>query len=248
MDQKPKILILIVAYNAERTIKNVLMRIPSDLLDEYETEVLIIDDKSSDDTVLRCFTAIQSDQITFKTHVLVNPENQGYGGNQKIGYQFAIERDFDCVALLHGDGQYDPQYLRDLIAPVVNGEAEAVFGSRMLTPFGALKGGMPVYKFAGNKILTFFQNAMLKTSLSEFHSGYRVYSIKALKQIPFYLNTSNYHFDTEIIIQLLLFGFRIVERPIPTYYGDEICYVNGLKYALDVAISTIKARVQHLGL
>ena len=84
MDQKPKILILIVAYNAERTIKNVLMRIPSDLLDEYETEVLIIDDKSSDDTVLRCFTAIQSDQITFKTHVLVNPENQGYGGNQKI--------------------------------------------------------------------------------------------------------------------------------------------------------------------
>ena len=248
MDQKPRILIFIVAYNAESTIKNVLMRIPSDLLGEYETEVLIIDDKSSDDTVLRCFEAIQSGQIKFKIHVLVNPENQGYGGNQKVGYQFAIERDFDCVALLHGDGQYDPECLRDLIVPVLKGEAEAVFGSRMLTPFGALKGGMPIYKLAGNKILTFFQNIMLKTSLSEFHSGYRVYSVKALKQIPFNLNTSNFHFDTEIIIQLLFFGFRIVERPIPTYYGDEICYVNGLRYALDVAISTIKARMQHLGL
>ena len=248
MDQKPKILIFVVAYNAEKTINDVLMRIPSDLLDEYETEVLIIDDKSSDDTVLRCFLAIKSELIKFKIHVLVNPENQGYGGNQKIGYQFAIERDFDCVALLHGDGQYDPECLRDLIAPVLKGEAEAVFGSRMLTPFGALKGGMPVYKFAGNKILTFFQNIMLKSSLSEFHSGYRVYSVKALKQIAFHLNTSNFHFDTEIIIQLLFLGFRIVERPIPTYYGNEICYVNGLGYALDVLISTIKARVQHLGL
>ena len=248
MDQKPKILILIVAYNAERTIKDVLMRIPSDLLGEYETEVLIIDDKSSDDTVLRCFAALKSDQIKFKTHVLVNPDNQGYGGNQKIGYQFAIERNFDCVALLHGDGQYDPECLRDLIAPVLKGEAEAVFGSRMLTPLGAIRGGMPIYKFAGNKILTFFQNFMLKSSLSEFHSGYRVYSVKALKQIPFHLNTPNFHFDTEIIIQMLFFGFRIAERPIPTYYGDEICYVNGLKYALDVVISTMKARVQHLGL
>ena len=248
MGQKPKILIFIVAYNAEKTIKDVLMRIPSEILVEYETEVLIIDDKSRDDTVLHCFSAIKSGQLKFKTHVLVNPENQGYGGNQKIGYQFAIERDFDCVALLHGDGQYDPECLHDLISPVIMGDAEAVFGSRMLTPFGALKGGMPIYKYAGNKILTLFQNIMLKTSLSEFHSGYRVYSVKALKQIPFHLNTPDYHFDTEIIIQLLFFGFRIIERPIPTYYGDEICYVNGLRYALDVAISTIKASVQHLGL
>ncbi len=248
MSQKPKILIFIVAYNAEKTIKNVLMRIPSDLLDEYDAEVLIIDDKSYDDTVSNCFNVINDGHIKFKTHVLVNPENQGYGGNQKIGYQFAIERDFDCVALLHGDGQYDPECLRDLIVPVLNGEADAIFGSRMLTPFGAIKGGMPLYKYVGNKILTFFQNFMLKTSLSEFHSGYRVYSVKTLKQIPFYLNTPDFHFDTEIIIQLLFSGFRIVERPIPTYYGDEICYVNGIRYALDVTISTIKARLQHLGL
>jgi glycosyltransferase involved in cell wall biosynthesis len=248
MNQKPKILIFIVAYNAEKTIQEVLMRIPSDLLCEYETEVLIIDDKSNDDTVSRCSATIKSGQVKFKTHLLVNPENQGYGGNQKIGYQFAIEREFDCVALLHGDGQYDPECLRDLIEPVLKGEAEAVFGSRMLTTFGALKGGMPFYKFAGNRILTFFQNIMLQTSLSEFHSGYRVYSVKALRQIPFHLNTSNFHFDTEIIIQLLFFGSRIVERPIPTYYGDEICYVNGLRYALDVVISTIQARVRHLGL
>ncbi|NTW43954.1 MAG: glycosyltransferase family 2 protein, partial [Anaerolineaceae bacterium] len=196
MDQKPKILIFIVAYNAEKTIKDVLKRIPSELLVDYETEVLIIDDKSCDDTVLHCLSAINSGEVKFKTHVLVNPENQGYGGNQKIGYQFAIERDFDCVALLHGDGQYDPGCLHDLIPPVIKGEAEAVFGSRMITPFGALKGGMPVYKYAGNKILTLFQNIMLKTSLSEFHSGYRVYSVKVLKQIPFHLNTTDYHFDT----------------------------------------------------
>ncbi len=248
MDKKPSILIFIVAYNAESTIENVLMRIPADLLDDFDAEVLVIDDKSSDDTVLRCAETIQSGKIRFKTDVLVNPENQGYGGNQKLGYQYAIEHDFDCVALLHGDGQYAPEYLRDLITPVTKGEAEAVFGSRMMTPFGALKGGMPAYKFVGNKILTLFQNIMLKTSLSEFHSGYRAYSVKALKQIPFHLNTPDFHFDTEIIIQLILWGFRIAERPIPTYYGDEICYVNGLKYALDVVITTIKARMQHLGL
>lgn len=248
MLQKPKILIFIVAYNAESTIKNVLMRIPETLLDEYNTEVLIIDDKSHDETVSNCFDAINCGQIKFITHVFVNPENQGYGGNQKIGYQFAIEHDFDCVALLHGDGQYDPGCLKDLIEPVVKGEAEAVFGSRMLTPFGAIKGGMPFYKYAGNKILTFIQNVMLKTSLSEFHSGYRVYSVKALKQIPFNLNTPDFHFDTEIIIQLLFYRFRILERPIPTYYGDEICYVNGIRYAVDVIISTIKARMQYLGL
>jgi glycosyltransferase involved in cell wall biosynthesis len=248
MEKKFKVLIFIVAYNAESTIENVLMRISPDLRDEYEFEVLIIDDQSSDETVFRCIETIKNEQIKFTTHVFVNPENQGYGGNQKIGYQFAIEHGFDCVALLHGDGQYDPGCLKDLIKPVLTGEAEAVFGSRMLTPFGAIKGGMPLYKYAGNKILTFFQNHMLKTSLSEFHSGYRVYSVKALKQIPFYLNTPDFHFDSEIIIQLLFFGFRIVERSIPTYYGDEICYVNGLRYALDVAVTTIKARMQHLGL
>ncbi|RXK80030.1 glycosyltransferase [Chlorobaculum sp. 24CR] len=248
MSQKNKILIFIVAYNAESTIENVLMRIPSDLQDEYEIEVLIIDDQSSDNTVLRCIKTIKDKEIKFTTHIFVNPENQGYGGNQKIGYQFAVERNFDCVALLHGDGQYAPECLKDLVKPVLNGEADAVFGSRMLTHFGAVKGGMPLYKYAGNKILTFIQNVILKTSLSEFHSGYRVYSVKALKQIPFHLNTPDFHFDTEIIIQLLFYGFRIAERPIPTYYGDEICYVNGMRYALDVTIATIKARMQSLGL
>jgi glycosyltransferase involved in cell wall biosynthesis len=248
MVKKSRVLIFIVAYNAENTIKNVLMRIPRDVQDQYEIEVLIIDDQSSDDTVLRCIDTIKSECIKFTTHVFVNPKNQGYGGNQKIGYQFAIEHDFDCVALLHGDGQYDPACLKDLIEPIVNDEAEAVFGSRMLKPFEALKGGMPPYKYIGNKILTFFQNFMLKTALSEFHSGYRVYSVKALKQIPFNLNTRDFHFDTEIIIQLLFYGFRIAERPIPTHYGDEICYVNGMKYALDIAITTMKARMQHLGI
>lgn len=248
MEKKPRILIFIVTYNAEKTIKDVMTRIPATLLSEYETELLIIDDQSSDNTVACINEAIHAAETRFKTHVFVNPENQGYGGNQKIGYKFAIENNFDCVALLHGDGQYAPECLPDLIAPVADNKADAIFGSRMLTPSGALKGGMPLYKFAGNKILTFIQNLMLRTSFSEFHSGYRVYAVKALKEIPLHLNTRHYHFDTEIIIQLLFNGFRIAERPIPTYYGDEICYVNGLRYALDVTVSTIKARMHNLGI
>lgn len=118
----------------------------------------------------------------------------------------------------------------------------------MMTKTGALRGGMPVYKFVGNKILSSFENRLLRTSFSEFHSGYRVYSVAALKQIPFDLNTNDFHFDTEIIIQLARAGLRIVELPIPTYYGDEICRVNGLKYAWNVARSVVKARAQDLGL
>ena len=107
---------------------------------------------------------------------------------------------------------------------------------------------MPLYKFVGNRILSWFQNRMLGASLSEFHSGYRVYSVAALKKMPFELNTNDFHFDTEIIIQLLLAGLRIAELPIPTYYGDEICRVNGLKYAWDVTKAVLVARTQQLGL
>src|SRR4029077_15755743 len=122
------------------------------------------------------------------------------------------------------------------------------FGSRMLEKGGARCGGMPLYKLLGNRILSSFQNRMLGASLSEFPSGYRVYSVAALERIPFQLNTNDFHFDTEIIIQLMLGGMRITELPIPTYYGDEICRVNGLKYAWDVTKAVIVARSQQLGL
>jgi glycosyltransferase involved in cell wall biosynthesis len=239
-----RVLIFIVAYNAERTIQSVLRRIPSEL-SQHDTRVLIIDDSSSDRTFDR---AREIDESPFPITVLFNPVNQGYGGNQKIGFHYAIREKFDYVALVHGDGQYAPERLPDLLQPLLRGEADAVFGSRMMGDGAARRGGMPLYKWLGNRILTGIQNRLLKTSFSEFHSGYRIYSVKALAGIPFDKNTNDFHFDTEIIIQLLRAGLRIRELPIPTYYGDEICHVNGLKYALDVVRVTALSRAQDLGI
>ncbi len=198
-----------------------------------DVEVLIIDDSSRDETFLNGLRYQQA-HSAFKITVLRTPENQGYGGNQKLGYRYAIDNGFDIVALVHGDGQYAPEKLPALLAPLLAGKADAVFGSRMIDKRAARAGGMPLYKWIGNQILTSFQNRMLGTQLSEFHSGYRLYSTKALAQIPFEKNTNDFHFDTEIIIQFVLKKLRIAELPIPTYYGDEICHVNGMKYAWDI--------------
>ena len=132
--------------------------------------------------------------------------------------------------------------------PLNSNEVDAVFGSRMLTKGTALKGGMPLYKFIGNKILTSFQNFLLSSKLSEFHSGYRIYKVSALKKIPFELNANDYSFDSEIIIQLIISKLKIKELPIPTYYGDEISYVNGFKYAYQICVATIKSQLQKKGL
>ncbi|SDR05174.1 2-polyprenyl-3-methyl-5-hydroxy-6-metoxy-1,4-benzoquinol methylase [Rhizobiales bacterium GAS113] len=247
-DARPRLLIFIVAYFAESTIEKVVRRIPAELADTYETEVLIIDDSSKDGTFIEGVGIANHSDTRFKVTVLHNPVNQGYGGNQKIGYHYAIENGFDYVALLHGDGQYAPEMLGPLTEPLRIGEADAVFGSRMLTPRQALKGGMPLYKYFGNRILTVVQNLLLGTKLSEFHSGYRVYSVAALKDIPFERNANVFHFDTEIIIQLVVAGKRIKELPIPTYYGDEICRVNGMKYAFDVVKASAQARMQGINL
>jgi glycosyltransferase involved in cell wall biosynthesis len=244
---KPRLLIFIVAYNAERTIQEVLRRIPSSLA-IYQTEILIIDDSSGDRTFEQAHDFEQMGEALYPLTVLHNPANQGYGGNQKIGFHYAIEKGFDIVALVHGDGQYAPECLPELTRPLAEGEADAVFGSRMMTRFAALKGGMPLYKYVGNKILTGVQNWLLHSSLSEFHSGYRVYSVNALKRIPFHRNTNDFHFDTEIIIQLFRAGCQIKELPIPTYYGEEICHVNGIRYAFDVMKATLLSRAQDLGI
>jgi glycosyltransferase involved in cell wall biosynthesis len=243
----PRVLIFIVAYNAAHTIEQVLRRIPYSL-SSYSTEILVIDDSSTDATVDRARVLEQGGQLPFPLTVLFNPVNLGYGGNQKVGFQYAIQNRFDFVALVHGDGQYAPECLPDLLQPLVNGDADAVFGSRILRKGDALRGGMPLYKYAGNRILTTVQNRLLRSSLSEFHSGYRLYSVRALKSVPFHLNAEGFDFDTDIIIQLLRAGLRIKELPIPTYYGDEICYVNGLKYAKDVVIASLVARAQDLGI
>jgi glycosyltransferase involved in cell wall biosynthesis len=246
--KKSRLLVFIVAYNAEKTIEHVLTRIPRSLTDDFDTEILVIDDASRDRTFERGEVTRRARSLPFSLRVLFNPVNQGYGGNQKIGFHYAIDRGFDFVALVHGDGQYASECLPELLQPLARDEADAVFGSRMLTRGGALAGGMPLYKFVGNKILTAFQNRLLRTRLSEFHSGYRVYAVAALKRIPFALNTNVFHFDTEIIIQLVIAGLRIREVPIPTYYGDEICHVDGLRYAWDVARTTLAAKIQEFGL
>ncbi len=236
-----RVLIFIVAYNAETTIEKVLGRIPPSLHQDG-VEILIIDDSSRDETFVNGLRYQQS-HSAFKITVLRTTENQGYGGNQKLGYRYAIDNGFDVVALVHGDGQYAPEKLPALLAPLIAGKADAVFGSRMIDKQAARAGGMPLYKWLGNQILTSFQNRMLGTQLSEFHSGYRLYSTKALARIPFEKNTNDFHFDTEIIIQLILKKLRIAELPIPTFYGEEICHVNGLKYAWNICRSTIKGRL-----
>ncbi len=236
-----RLLIFIVAYNAATTIEEVLNRIPR-TLQTQDVEILIIDDSSKDDTFVNGLR-YQQRNSAFKITVLRTPRNQGYGGNQKLGYRYAIDNGFDIVALVHGDGQYAPEKLPELLAPFARNETDAVFGSRMIDKRAARRGGMPVYKWIGNQILTWFQNRMLGTKLSEFHSGYRLYSTAALAQVPFEKNTNDFHFDTEIIIQFLLKKLRIVELAIPTFYGDEVCHVNGLRYAWDVFKSTVKARL-----
>lgn len=245
-DRKPRALIFIVAYYAESTILEVLERIPA--LEGYETEVLIIDDCSGDATYALSDQLRRLGTYRHKLTVLTNPVNQGYGGNQKLGYHYAVEQGFDYVALLHGDAQYAPEILPDLFAPLRDGTADVVLGSRMLTPGGARKGGMPFYKLVGNKLLTAYQNLVLRSSLAEFHTGYKAYTTASLRRIPFELNSNVFHFDTEIIIQFLRARARITEVPIPTHYGDEICRVNGIRYAMDVVNASTVALLQDYGL
>lgn len=225
--------ILIVTYNAVTTLTRVLKRITPNVWRNVE-KVLVFDDASQDAT-FELAVGIKTAMDLPQLQVLKHAKNLGYGGNQKAGYQYLIEQGFDVVVLLHGDGQYAPEILSHLYGPIVRGEADAVFGSRMMTTHGGpLKGGMPLYKFIGNRILTTFENRTLKLKLTEFHSGYRAYNLHALKQIDFSSMTNDFHFDTEIIIKLHHQKFRLKEVAIPTYYGNELCYVDGLKYARDV--------------
>jgi glycosyltransferase involved in cell wall biosynthesis len=223
-----KTLILIVAYEAEKHIQSVLSRIPWFRLQGHG-QVLVLDDASTDHT-----SAIASSWIpqnnAWPIQVLKNPVNLGYGGNQKVGYRYAIQNNFDYVVLLHGDGQYAPELLPEMIEPLITKQGDAVFGSRMLNRRSALSGGMPFYKWVANQIVTSLENRILGASLSEFHTGYRAYNCHLLSRIPFELNTNNFHFDTEIIIQIIRAGGCIREIAIPTYYGSEICRVNGWKY------------------
>jgi glycosyltransferase involved in cell wall biosynthesis len=246
---KQKVLIFIVSYNHQLTITKVMNRLPEELFTDgrYATEVLIIDDCSPDKTFEVGHDFIKSYEKC-PVKILKNPKNLGYGGNQKVGYQYAIENNFDHVVLLHGDGQYAPEVLPELLVPLVEGNADAVYGSRMIKPEDALKGGMPRYKFYGNKVLTKLENFIAQSNLTEWHSGLRLYSVEALKKVPFHYNSDYYDFDTDIILQFVGSKLRIAEIPIPTHYGDEVCNVDGLKYARKIIASCLLYRVQRWGI
>jgi glycosyltransferase involved in cell wall biosynthesis len=236
-----KIGIFVIAYNAVNKLHWTLDRVPEEVWQQVD-EVFLFDDCSTDNTY---YAAIGYKHVKGidKLTVHRNTQNLRYGGNQKAGYQYAIAKGFDVVVMLHADGQYAPEALPKLLEPFENDEADMVFGSRMAAGGAPLAGGMPLYKFIGNRILTFLENRITGMSLSEFHSGYRVYSCEALKKVPFMLNSGEWHFDTDILIQFHEAGLRIVERPIPTYYGDEICYVNGMAYAINCIRSALRYRL-----
>jgi len=244
MTVEKRIGILVVAYNAATTLAQTLDRIPAEIRTDIR-EIIVSDDHSQDSTYL---VGLGYQQISDLPITLIRqPQNLGYGGNQKAGYEIAIEHGLDIVVMLHGDGQYAPESLPEMVGPLLAGEADAVFGSRIMIKGAARKGGMPFYKYIGNRVLSRFENAALGTHLSEFHSGYRAYSIEALKQLPFERNSNGFNFDTQIIIQMHDAGMRIKEIPIPTYYGDEICYVAGMTYAADVTKDVIGYRLQKAG-
>ena len=241
----PRIGIVVVAYNAASTLAQVLDRIPEDFRDRVDA-VLVSDDASSDSTYL-VGLGYQSQDPTFPLTVVRREKNLGYGGNQKACYRWAIDHGLDIVVLLHGDGQYAPECLPDIVAPLEAGEADAVFGSRIMVEGAARRGGMPLYKYVGNRILSTTQNALAGIELSEWHSGYRAYSTAALRDIPFESNVDVFNFDTQIIVQLIEAKKRIVEVPIPTYYGDEICHVQGIPYGLSVVRDVARYRAHKMG-
>jgi glycosyltransferase involved in cell wall biosynthesis len=238
--------VVVVAYNAAATLGGVLDRIPVSFRPKI-CEVIVSDDASEDETVAVGLVYL-SRTADLPITLVRQDRNLGYGGNQKACYRLAMEHGLEFVVLLHGDGQYAPELLPMMVEPLVAGDADAVLGSRMLDKGAARAGGMPLYKFVGNKILSRVQNAVVGTELSEWHSGYRAYRVSALAELPLDRASDDFHFDTEILLQLMEAGKRIVEVPIPTYYGDEICYVNGLQYAGNVTKAVVRYRAHRMGL
>jgi glycosyltransferase involved in cell wall biosynthesis len=244
MSQQQKIGVFVIAYNAESHIARTLARIPRDLWERVE-DVFLIDDCSTDETVSLALSLVADYP---KLKVIRNRTNQRYGGNQKVGFQYAIDQGHDLVVMLHADGQYAPELLPQMLEPLLEDRADIVLGSRLVRKREALQGGMPRYKFFGNIILTRLQNLLSGMSLHEFHTGYRAYSTAFLKSVPFWDNTDEWHFDTEILLQGFSRQARIVEIPIPTYYGDEICHVNGMAYAFNCIRTSLRHAFHRRGI
>ena len=244
---QPRLLVFVIAYYAEATLKRVLERIPRSVFEEYDCEILVVDDASEDRTFEIGREYKRRTRKSAMT-VLRNEYNQGYGGNQKVGYAYAIRKGFDFVAMVHGDGQYAPGGAAQLLAPLRDGQADAVFGSRMMSRFGALKGGMPLYKYVGNRILT---------TGAEPAAGHA--PVRVSQRLPRLLGRRRCSRSLPSELERLPLRHRdhhpadqrrarIIELPIPTYYGDEICRVNGMRYAKDVMLATLQQRRAPLGL
>lgn len=242
-----RVLVFIVAYEAEQHIASVLDRIPKHLFTDPKLHFLVIDDASGDRGVEVARQWVEERNVQNIT-ILRNPVNQGYGGNQKLGYRIAVDAGFDFVILLHGDGQYAPELLPKFIETWQDADADVVLGSRMQDLRSARAGGMPWYKLFGNRTLTTIQNALTGLHLSEYHTGYRGYSTRFLRRVPFESNTNVFHFDTQIVLQAVHIKAKIVEFAIPTHYGDEICRVDGVRYAKDVLISTAQFKLHQMGM
>jgi glycosyltransferase involved in cell wall biosynthesis len=236
--------VIVVAYNAQSTLAGVLDRLPERFHSRL-ADVVLCDDASTDDTH-RVALEYQA-RTTLPLTIIRHPRNLGYGGNQKAAYRWAIERGLDIVVLLHADGQYAPEVIEELVSPFETTDCDAVFGSRIMERGSARIGGMPLYKYVGNRILSEFENAATGMCLTEWHSGYRAYRVEALDEIPFERNSDGFDFDTQIILQLHEANKAIVEVPIPTFYGNEICRVNGLAYAKDVIVDVARFRAHKMG-
>jgi len=226
-----KVVVVMPAYNAARTLLDTYSAIPKDVVDE----VILVDDASHDETVA------EAERLGIP--VLVHPENRGYGANQKTCYTEALKRDADIVVMLHPDYQYDPSLIPQMIAPIRKGEADIVLGSRLMDN-NATACGMPFYKFLANRFLTTVENRVMGTHLSELHTGYRAYSRRFLLSIPYFRNSDDFDFDSQVIFQASALGFKIAEIPVPCRYMPEASSINFMR-SIIYGLKTLRVAFQY---
>jgi glycosyltransferase involved in cell wall biosynthesis len=229
------VFVIMPAYNAGRTIERVLSRIPQEARQRI-VRYVVVDDGSTDDTG----AALDRLRGAYPTLVtLRHPTNRGYGAAEKTLLDYAVAEGAEVAILLHSDGQYSPEMIPTLLAPFDRGEAEMVQGSRMLGG-GALRGGMPLYKFVANKALTALSNWAFGMRMAEYHSGYMLYHRRALQAIPYAKLGDAFHFDMQMLVMARVKGLRIVQVAIPTIYADEVSHLKPIVYGFDV-LSVIHA-------
>jgi glycosyltransferase involved in cell wall biosynthesis len=234
----PKIVVVMPAYNAAKTLEQTYADIPEGSVDD----VILVDDASRDDTM----QVAESLGIRAFRH----PANRGYGGNQKTCYTEALKLGADIVVMLHPDYQYDPTRISDMVAPIKEGKADLVLGSR-LADGQAIAGGMPLYKYISNRFLTISENLVLGQHLSEMHTGYRAYSRRLLETIPFMNNSEDFVFDTQVIVQTVAFGFSIAEISVPAKYMPEassIRFMASSIYGLKTLWTLVRYIIHRTGL